>query len=84
MYNISKVARSSVLRYFNQIFDGLTKVSLTRITNCTWALIRHDHLYNINKIYFRIINCLCNYLHVYAIVICSYGHRCQERCQPTR
>jgi vacuole morphology and inheritance protein 14 len=26
MYNISKVARTSVLRYFNQIFDGLCKV----------------------------------------------------------
>lgn len=26
LYNISKVARTSVLRYFNQIFDGLCKV----------------------------------------------------------
>ena len=26
MYNISKVARGSVLRYFNQIFDGLCKL----------------------------------------------------------
>jgi vacuole morphology and inheritance protein 14 len=26
LYNISKVARGSILRYFNQIFDGLTKL----------------------------------------------------------
>ena len=26
LYNISKVARTSVLRYFNQIFDGLCKL----------------------------------------------------------
>lgn len=26
LYNIAKVARGSVLRYFNQIFDGLTKL----------------------------------------------------------
>jgi vacuole morphology and inheritance protein 14 len=26
MYNISKVARTSILRYFNQIFDGLCKL----------------------------------------------------------
>lgn len=26
LYNISKVARTSILRYFNQIFDGLCKV----------------------------------------------------------
>ena len=26
LYNIAKVARGSILRYFNQIFDGLTKL----------------------------------------------------------
>ena len=26
LYNIAKVARTSILRYFNQIFDGLTKL----------------------------------------------------------
>jgi vacuole morphology and inheritance protein 14 len=32
LYNISKVARNSVLRYFNQIFEGLCKVKLLYIS----------------------------------------------------
>jgi vacuole morphology and inheritance protein 14 len=38
LYNISKVARTGVLKYFNQIFDGLCKVSVGALrpsTVCT-------------------------------------------------
>jgi hypothetical protein len=41
LYNISKVARGAVLPFFNQIFDGLSKVSINFTcclftTYCLW------------------------------------------------
>jgi vacuole morphology and inheritance protein 14 len=33
MYNIAKVARDSILRYFNELFDAMSKVLLLSMLN---------------------------------------------------
>ena len=39
LYNIVKVARGSVLSFFNEVFDGLSKVSLYLLSYSTFLIL---------------------------------------------